>query len=238
VVSTRWWGAIGFLLVTLLVTLLVASVPAGAAPGRPGVEKAQRRLNQLGCDSGPVDGKPGEHTRAAVIRFQSRSGRRQTGRLSDIRTRLNAEDAPTCSVRPIPRHSGKGRRVVISQRQNWVWLVDARGRATAQSGMIDNTAVLHRGTHRVGSYCGRSARIRRNTDGHGLWLDNFVRFAPCGIGFHRIPRYRSTSRQIHADWLVGTDLRTSHGCIRTPRAFSARIWQFARIGTRVHVVRG
>ncbi|MGD9958946.1 L,D-transpeptidase family protein [Nocardioides sp.] len=227
--------------ICLLVLALVMPDPAHAAsaPGKPWVEKAQRRLNQLSCDAGPADGKVGEHTRSAVIRFQSRLGLRQTGRLIQIaKVRLYAEDAPTCTDRPIPPRSGKGRRVVISQRQNWVWLVGAGGRAVAQSGMVDNTSVLRPRVGTVGSYCGRAARIKRNTDGHGLWLDNFVRFASCGIGFHRIPRYMSSGRQIHADWLVGTDLRTSHGCIRTPKAFSAKVWRFAHVGTRVHVIRG
>ncbi len=228
-------------LIFLLVAALAVPVPASwsSPTGKPWIEKAQRRLNHLGCDSGPADGKSGEHTRAAVLRFQSRLGIRQTGRLIQIaRKRLYAEDAPSCVDRPVPTRSGKGRRVVISQRQNWVWLVGAGGRVIAQSGMIDNPSVLHPTTGRVGSYCGRASRIKRNTDGHGLWLDNFVRFASCGIGFHRIPRHMSNGRQIHADWLVGTDLRTSHGCIRTPRAFSAQVWRFARVGTRVRVLRG
>ncbi|CUR60181.1 ErfK/YbiS/YcfS/YnhG family protein [metagenome] len=228
-------------LIVLVVAGLVLPTPvsAVAAPAKPWVEKAQRRLNHLDCGSGPADGKIGEHTRAAVIRFQSRSGLRQTGRLvASVRARLYAEDAPSCVDRPLPARSGKGRRVVISQRQNWVWLVASGGRVIAQSGMVDNTTVLHPTTGRVGSYCGRAARIKRNTDGHGLWLDNFVRFASCGIGFHRIPRHISTGKQIHADWLVGTDLRTSHGCIRTPREFSASVWRFATVGTKVRVIRG
>ena len=33
--------------------------PAAPADAGPAVERAQRRLNQLGCQSGPVDGRPG-----------------------------------------------------------------------------------------------------------------------------------------------------------------------------------
>ena len=72
--------------------------------------------------------------------------------------------------------------------------------------MVDLPSELSRGSHRTGSYCGRGARIKRNTKyGGKVWLANFVRFAPCGIGFHRIPRLTSNGRQIHPDWYLGTN---------------------------------
>lgn len=226
-----------FVAALLLTGALVATTPAADAVS-PAVERAQRRLNQLGCDAGPVDGSAGEHTRSAVVRFQSRHRLAQTGRLNAATTRKLFDDhARRCDQRPVPPRSGSGRRIVISQRQNWVWLVAAGGRVVGQSGMIDNPGVLHTGWKRVGSYCGRTAKIRHNTSGN-LWLDNFTRFAACGIGFHRIPRYMAGGHQIHADWLVGTNLRASHGCIRLPRPFSERVWDFGTIGTRVRVVRG
>ncbi len=198
------------LVALLLAGLVLVAAPPAPADAAPAVERAQRRLNQLGCKSGPVDGVMGEWTKSAIIRFQSRHRISQNGRLTAATTRrLYGDRARRCDVRPVPRHSGTGRRIVISQRQNWVWLVASGGRVVAQSGMIDS-----------------------------LWLDNFTRFAACGIGFHRIPRYMSNGNQIHPDWMVGTNLRQSHGCIRVPKAFSARLWDFGRIGTRVRVVRG
>lgn len=222
-----------------LVTIAFLLPPAPVDAASPAVERAQHRLNQLGCESGPADGHLGEHTRAAVIRFQSRHRMPQSGHLTAATTRKLYDDgAHRCDVRPVPPRSGTGRRIVISQRQNWVWLVASGGRVVAQSGMIDNPHVLGTGSGRVGSYCGRSAKIRRNTDASGtLILENFTRFAPCGIGFHRIPTYRN-GNQIHPTWMVGTNLRESHGCIRLPKPFSARVWDFGRIGTRVRVVRG
>lgn len=216
---------------------LALAAPAGGAPS-PAAVKAEKRLNALHCDAGRADGRLDRHTRSAVVRFQSRVGLRQSGRLDRrTRQRLLADDAPRCDRRPVPKASGHGRRIVISQRQNWVWLVDARGEVVAQGGMVDNTRVLHRGRHATGSYCGRAARIRRNQDyGGRLWLDNFVRFAPCGIGFHRVPRQRSTGRQIHADWLLGTNLAESHGCIRLSRPLAERVWRFTDRRTPVRVV--
>jgi hypothetical protein len=222
----------------IAVATLALSVaqPAGAA--EDWVVKAQQRLNSLGCLAGPPDGVVSKRTRSAVVRFQSREGRKQSGRLDQrTRKRLYDEDAPRCDVRPVPKRSGAGRRIVISQKQNWVWLVGPAGRIVAQGGMVDNTSVLHRGSFAVGSYCGRAARIKLNTATSGaLWLDNFVRFAPCGIGFHRIPRRQSTGKQIHAEWILGTNMATSHGCIRLSRQLSLKVWDFTTRRTPVRVV--
>jgi peptidoglycan hydrolase-like protein with peptidoglycan-binding domain len=217
--------------------LAFTSAPAHAA-GDDWVVKTQKRLNALGCQAGPPDGDLGRWTRSAVIRFQSREGRKQSGRL-DERTRqaLYADDAPRCDVRPVPPGSGHGRRIVISQRQNWVWLIGPAGRTAAQGGMVDNPGVLKRGAYGVGSYCGRAARIRLNSSTSGdVWLDNFVRFAPCGIGFHRIPRSKASGRQIHADWILGTNMAASHGCIRLSRQLSRTVWDFTARRTPVRVV--
>ncbi|HEU5035645.1 MAG TPA: L,D-transpeptidase family protein [Nocardioides sp.] len=223
----------------LLTTPSSASAVAGPGAGSDWVVTAQKRLNALGCHAGPPDGKVGRWTRSAVVRFQSRQGIKQSGHLdARTRTRLYAEKAPRCDVRPVPRHSGAGRRIVISQRQNWVWLVGPGGGVATQGPMIDNPSVLHRGSFRVGSYCGRAARIKLNQSTSGdVWLDNFVRFAPCGIGFHRIPRSQANGEQIHADWILGTDMTSSHGCIRLSRALSKRVWAFTTRHTPVRVVR-
>jgi hypothetical protein len=162
----------------------------------------------------------------------------QTGRLSQpVRSRLQRADAQRCDQRPVPGHSGAGRRIVLSQVQNWAWLVGPEGRIVAQGGVVDLPAELSKGWHATGSYCGRAARIKRNTatSGH-VWLHNFVRFAPCGIGFHQIPTYQSNDRQIHPDWYLGTNVARSHGCIRLSREMSLRLWNFTVPRTRVRVV--
>ena len=209
--------------------------PAGAV-GSDLAEKAQQQLHHLGCQAGPVDGDLDRRSRAGIVRFQAANDLAQSGKLTErTRKRLFAETQVACDDRPVIR-SGKGRRVVISQRQNYVWLVRANGNVVAQGGMIDNTSVLGKGNYRVGSQCGRAAKIRRNSDAGGsLWLPYFTRFAPCGVGFHRIPLYKSTGRQIHPDWMLGTNLRESHGCIRLSRPLAARLWDFGTVGTRVVV---
>ncbi|MEU4192876.1 murein L,D-transpeptidase [Kribbella sp. NPDC026611] len=198
---------------------------------------AQTRLNRLGCIAGPVDGQAGAMTQAATVRFQSANVLSQTGALnSTTYARLMAATAKRCDIRAVPHRSGTGRRIVISQTQNWVWLVDARGTVVRQGGIIDNPRFLKAGSYVSGSKCGRPARVRKNTDGASLYLNNFVRFAPCGVGFHQIPTYKSNGRQIHADWLLGTNYKASHGCIRVSAAMSATIWSFAAGATRVVVM--
>jgi peptidoglycan hydrolase-like protein with peptidoglycan-binding domain len=225
-------------IISLLVAIVLLATPAPAGAAQDRVAKAQRQLNALHCSAGAPTGNIGAHTRAAVVRFQSRAGIPQDGHLTDrTRRALYADDAPRCDRRPVPAGSGHGRRIVISQTQNWVWLVGPRGDALAQGGIVDNTDVLSRGSYAVGSYCGRATRIKLNQSTSGtVWLDNFVRFAPCGIGFHRIPRSKSTGRQIHADWILGTNMSQSHGCIRLSRAMSLKVWSFTDRRTAVRVV--
>ena len=233
--TTRRWMLP--LVAALLLALAGPISPAAGVSTSADTERVQRRLNALGCSAGPADGRLGAWTRSAVTRFQSRHGLAQTGTLTTTtRQRLFAGTAHRCDVRPVPAQSGSGRRIVISQSQNWVWLVGADNRALAQGGIVDNPDALRKGTFATASYCGRAARIRMNSSG-SLWLDHFIRFAPCGFGFHRIPRSKSSGRQIHPDWYLGTNLSRSHGCVRVSATTARRIWDFTASGrTTVRVL--
>lgn len=233
--SSRCAGSVRVLVLLGSLLALVAGLAPTAAAGTF-EERAQRRLNQLGCDAGPADGSIGPWTRSAIIRFQAANGLHQSGKLTQsTRARLYADRQVRCDRRPVVA-SGTGRRVVISQRQNYVWLVRADGTVAAQGGLVDNPGVLAPGSYTVGSKCGRPAKIRRNTDyGGSLWLHYFTRFAPCGVGFHQIPVRKSDGRQIHPDWMLGTNVQESSGCIRLSRRVAARLWDFAGVGTRVVV---
>jgi peptidoglycan hydrolase-like protein with peptidoglycan-binding domain len=56
--------------------LLARAIVAAPSSYAGAAEHAQRRLNLLGCQAGPADGRIGPHTRSAVFRFQSASGLR------------------------------------------------------------------------------------------------------------------------------------------------------------------
>lgn len=224
--------------ICLAFPLALAVQPAEASSSS--LKKAQRQLSTLGCTPGKATGKLTTRTQAALQKFQSAADLPMSGKLtSKTRAALAADNPPRCDVRPVPTKSGKGRRVVISQRQNWMWLVRDDGSVVAQGGIIDNPRVVKAGTFWTGSKCGRPGRIKLNQDySLSLWLDNFVRFGSCGEGVHRIPRYKSSGKQMHADWYLGSDLKTSHGCIRVSNAMSKRIWSFTKSRTKVVVVRG
>ncbi|WP_432944064.1 L,D-transpeptidase family protein [Kribbella sp. CA-253562] len=221
---------------TVVVAIAGTTLPADALTIAQN-KAAQTRLNKLGCYAGPVDGKIGQMTQAATIRFQAANKMTQNGSLAGTTySRLLAASAKRCDVRAVPA-SGGGKRIVISQGQNYLWLIDAAGKVVRQGGIIDNPSYLKPGTYSTGSKCGRAARIKRNTDGGSLYLNNFVRFAPCGIGFHQIPTYKSNGAQIHGDWLLGTNKKASHGCIRVQKSMSDAIWNFTTSSTKVVVVR-
>lgn len=130
------------------------------------IRSAQWKLNKLGCQAGPVDGRAGSMTQAATVRFQAASRLSQTGSLnSTTRSRLHSSSAKSCSNRPRPANSGTGRRIVLSQSQNWVWLLDSHSAVITQGSVIDNPSVLSRGTYYSGPKCGRAARIRKTAAG-------------------------------------------------------------------------
>ena len=117
---TRRWMTVGLALVALVAGL---SGPADASSAN--VMKWQRRLNALHCDAGPVDGSrhldpfghhpvpgPPRHGPVGVVHQRDPH-------------RLFAANAQRCDVRRLPAGSGSGRRIVISQKQNWVWIVGA-----------------------------------------------------------------------------------------------------------------
>jgi len=233
-------GITRFVPVVLVAALAWGGMSATAHAG-PFIERAQRALNRLGCNAGPADGVMGQHTRAGIMRFQSANRLVQSGKLNE-RTRyrlFRSGKAERCDLRSVPARSGRGRRIVLSQRQNYVWLVRKSGQVVAQGGIVDNPDVLDRGVYFSGPKCGRAGRIRNNSDYSGrLRLHNFVRFAPCGVGFHQIPTYWSNDARIHPTYLLGTNVKTSGGCIRVSRATSYDIWRFTKQRTKVVVLLG
>src|SRR4051794_39702929 len=130
-----------------------ALAPASAATS---LQQAQYRLNKFGCDAGGMTGTANDHTRAAIIRFQAANNLSQSGKLTEItRAKLVKPDAVACNNRPVPTGTGTGKRIVVSQKQNWIWLVRSDGSISGQGGMIDNPDVVHVGTFYTGSKCGQ-----------------------------------------------------------------------------------
>jgi hypothetical protein len=223
----------------VLGAFLLATSTFAPATASTAWEHAQWRLNNFGCDAGTMTGAANDHTRAAIIRFQAANWLSQTGTLTDAtKAKLLKTTSVHCDKRPVPSRTGTGRRMVISQKQNWIWLVRADGSIAAQGGMIDNPDVVSVGTYYSGSKCGRPAKILHNRSYDlKLQLDYFTRIIACGVGIHRVPTYVGTDTQIHPNWMLGTNMMTSHGCTRVSNETAKHIWYFADPGTKVVVAR-
>ena len=221
-----------------------AAQAEGAAPAQDvatapltGNQLAKSKLRSLGCFIGPARAQ-GPRLETAVIRFQAANGVTQSGNLTKATMRrLQKANAVHCDDRPVPSHTGSGRRVVMSQGQNWLWIVNKNDVVVAQGGVVDNDW-LPQDVYYTGAQCGKPARSRYRTDrSGGLEIDWFVRFHDCIVGFHAIPVSKRTGQPIHPDYYAGTDLSKSHGCIRMPTPLIKELYDFAAVRTKVVVTR-
>ena len=133
---------------------------------------------------------------------------------------------------PVPEGAGEGRRVVYSNAQHRVWLVQGNGE------VVDSWLVSGRkGVPSVGTYSvfsksrhssARGGRVRME------YMTRFVRGRRLAIGFHSIPVYRRDGRPIQGENELGQ--YRSAGCVRQRNSDAAKMWEFASMGTTVVVV--
>nr|WP_246304153.1 L,D-transpeptidase [Nocardioides thalensis] len=188
------------------------------------------------ASEGPRDA-PQERTRDSVDRGRL-DQRGDTGGPTTDATREPEEEAepettddPGSAEAPLPVGSGEGRRVVFSESQQRVWLVEDDGTVVrtylASGSVYDN---LDPGTYEVFS----TSRYAVGIDDSGT-MEYFVRFTHgdegAAIGFHTIPVDDGVPVQTRDQ--LGTPL--SHGCIRQAEADAIALWDFAPVGTTVVV---
>lgn len=131
----------------------------------------------------------------------------------------------------LPAGSGVGRRVVFSQSEQRVWLVE-------NSGKVTSTYLVSGSSHpnlSPGTYAVQLHLLHATAYDYKSHMDYFVQFtrgqnAP--IGFHDIPVSNGGGLLQTTDQL-GTPL--SSGCIRQYRPDAIRLWNFASVGTKVVV---
>lgn len=130
-----------------------------------------------------------------------------------------------------PADSGEGKRVVFSQADQRVWLVDddnAVQRTYLVSGSVyDN---LDPGTYAVFSRSEKAWGI--DDSGTMSWFVRFAHGPNAAIGFHDIPV--DDGAQVQTAAQLGTP--QSHGCIRQLTEDAVALWDFAPIGTTVVVI--
>ncbi|RYP81177.1 murein L,D-transpeptidase [Nocardioides guangzhouensis] len=168
--------------------------------------------------SGPAAAQVPTKAPAAATRRTNRADRNDVARdwLADL---------------DLPADSGYGRRVVFSEEQQRVWLVDADGdvrRTYLVSGSLTDN--LDPGTYAVYSRSERAYGI--DDSGTMKWFVRFTRGDNAAIGFHDIPVRNGKPLQTAAE--LGTP--RSHGCIRQKEADARALWAFAPLDTTVVVV--
>jgi hypothetical protein len=139
--------------------------------------------------------------------------------------------SPVPPVHPAPPpDSGSGRRIVYSNPQQRVWLVDSDGTVIRSHLVSGKRDVPRAGTYRVFS------KSRRTSAGHdGITMDDMVRFAhgeKLAIGFHGIPR-DANGRPLQSDSDLGGF--RSAGCVRQSSGDATFLYDWAPIGTTVVV---
>ena len=129
-----------------------------------------------------------------------------------------------------PPGSGGGRRVVYSNSQQRVWLVEGDERVVRSYLVSGRRNYPRPGTYRVFS----KSRVSRSGS---LRLEYMVRFAPgrtMAAGFHAIPVNRR-GRPIQSEAELGRP--RSRGCVRQSRSDAAFLWDWAPVGTTVVLTR-
>jgi hypothetical protein len=130
---------------------------------------------------------------------------------------------------PVPAGSGTGRRIVYSNSQQRVWLVEDNGRVFDSYLVSGRQGVPAPGTYSVFS----KSEVARSGN---LRLDHMVRFTwgrTLAIGFHAIPSNPAGQPSQSLDELGQF---RSAGCIRQDPAKAAELYAWAPVGTKVVVL--
>jgi hypothetical protein len=130
---------------------------------------------------------------------------------------------------PLPPNSGSGRRIVYSNSQQRLWLVEANGVVSHSYLVSGRHGLPSVGVHQVYS------KVPTSPSGD-LTLPWTLRFAHGSSGapidIHGIP-LRPDGSPIEPDSLLGTP--ESHGCIRMNQADAEFVWNWSSVGTTVVV---
>jgi hypothetical protein len=130
---------------------------------------------------------------------------------------------------PLPANSGSGRRIVYSNAQQRIWLVEANGQVSHSFLVSGRHGLPAVGTYHV------FAKVPLEPDG-SLFLPWTLKFDPLPSGgvvnIHGIP-LDGNMNPIEPDFLLGTP--ESHGCVRLSQVNAEFVYNWAPIGTPVVV---
>ena len=140
--------------------------------------------------------------------------------------------------RPPPPYPqvGSGKRIIYSNSQQQVWLIDEHEQLVDTYLVSGRIGIPHLGTYKV-----YSKSVNAWAPYGGITMKHMVRFVRPGTwgnqwayGFHSIPRY-SNGRPLQTEAQLGT--HRSGGCVRQADAKARALYEWAPIGTVVHAIR-
>lgn len=237
----------------------VASGDSGDA-----VECAQRALRAAGYYDGEITGTFGPETVAATRSFQSEIGlyvdgivgRNTAAELgvwpgSDafiVRTPPPAEGAtdlwglPLSSVAsagddapslPDGAGQGTGQRIVYERASQRVWAIDEEERIV-RSYLVSGSRYRNEvpGVHTV--YSKSEMALGWDFQADLPYMIRYTETERGHIGFHAIPYWNETGEHLQTEDELGEKL--SGGCTRQAFLDAQFLWQFADVGTKVHVL--
>ena len=130
---------------------------------------------------------------------------------------------------PVPEASGEGRRIVYSNGQQRVWLVEEDG-TVARTHLVSG----RRGFPKAGNYAVFSrSPVTRSGSVSMQYMVRWHKSTRLAVGFHSIPVTRR-GRPIQSESQLGT--YRSRGCVRQRLDDARFVWEWAPIGTPVVVV--
>lgn len=134
---------------------------------------------------------------------------------------------------PVPKLSGTGRRIVYSQRVMHVWLINAQNVVVVHYPVTGRADHPPAGRYKVFS----KSPFAVSWDGrfYMKWMTRWYHGVNANVGFHSIPKtWAGVPIQSVAD--LGKPLGIG-GCVRLAYNPSKFLYDWARVGTPVYVVR-
>lgn len=227
------YGRIAVFSAAAVVTLVAVVGGFGLLPSGPeNASAASGALRQSVVDSQQAHGRSEGESREKQAEERGKATSEKPGKKLRVvaATTVSRQNTDGRRTTALPADSGTGRRVVFSESEQRVWLVDDGEvlRSYLVSGSVyDN---LEPGTYAVYS----RSRWAVGIDDSGT-MQYFVRFTQgdqgAAIGFHTIPV--DDGEPVQTLGQLGTPL--SHGCIRQRTPDAIALWDFAPIGTTVVV---
>ena len=147
-----------------------------------------------------------------------------------------AKLVPSASLRlkPLPKGSGTGRRIVYQQSSMHLWVIEADGTVVR-----DYPVTGRPGWPRVGTYQVFSKAINAASPRYGVtfgWMLRFAHGHALSIGFHSIPRWMDSGKPIQSESSLGAPIGHG-GCVRQREVDAKWLFQWAPVGTKVVVLR-